>query len=141
VSALSRRKGAAWQAELARRWRENGTFGEAHSTQGAQVRSGRRLGKTPPDIDGTPFWCEAKHTRACNPVGALKQAEAERAFADDPRPAIAVVRPHRTGAAQAVVSMRVETFELLIAASNGRFRLDEYADAIAELALDRAEGE
>lgn len=116
MSSLSRRKGAAWQAELARRWRAIGLYGDAHSTQGAQTRSGRQLGKTPPDVDGTPWWVEAKHRRAADPVGALKQAEREREAAGDERPAIAVVRPHGCGPADAVVAMRLETFERLILA-------------------------
>lgn len=116
MSALSRRKGAVWQAELARRWRDLGLYPDAASSQGAQTRSGRALGKTPPDVDGTPWWVEAKHRRAADPVGALRQAEAERAAAGDERPAIAVVRPHREGPGGAVVCMRIDTFEALMLA-------------------------
>lgn len=116
MSSLSRRKGAAWQAALARRWRDLGLYPDAHSTQGAQTRSGRQLGKTPPDVDGTPWWVECKHRRAADPVGALKQAEREQAAAEDARPCIAVVRPHGCGEREAVVAMRLEVFEALILA-------------------------
>lgn len=111
----SRSKGAAFQAELAKRWRDSRLYPDAASTQGAQTRSGRRIGKTPPDVEGTPFWVEAKHTRAANPVGALRQAERERKTAGDSRPAIAVVRPNGDRLVGPVVCMRLETFEELMA--------------------------
>lgn len=114
MSALARRKGRVWQAELAQRWRELGVFPEAHSTQGAQTRSGRQLGKTPPDVEGTPFWVEAKHTRAPNPVGALRQAEREKRAAKDLRPCITVVKPNGDKLVGPVVVMRLETFEALL---------------------------
>lgn len=110
----SRSKGREWQAALARRWREVGLFPLAASTQGAQVRSGRQLGKTPPDVEGTPYWVEAKHTRAPNPVGALRQAERERRAAGDTRPCVAVVRPHGDRLVGPVVCMRLEDWEALV---------------------------
>lgn len=112
----ARGKGAAWQAALAQRWRDSGLYPDAASSQGAQTRSGRKLGKTPPDVDGTPWWVEAKHTRAANPVGALRQAERERKAADDERPAIAVVKPSGDKLVGPVVCMRLDTFETLIRA-------------------------
>lgn len=114
MGARERAKGREWQAALARRWRERGVFPEAASTQGAQVRSGRKIGKTPPDIEGTPFWVEAKHTRAANPVGALRQAERERREAGDPRPCIAVVKPNGDRLVGPVVTMRLDTFEEIV---------------------------
>lgn len=114
--STSRRKGAAWQAELAKRWRDTGLYPDAASTQGAQTRSGRQIGKTPPDVEGTPFWVEAKHTRAANPVGALRQAERERRAAGDERPCIAVVKPNGDRLVGPVVCMRLEDFEALIRA-------------------------
>jgi hypothetical protein len=115
----SRRKGAAWQAELARRWRTLGLYEHAASTQGEQTRSGR-LGRTPPDVEGTPWWLEAKHTRRPDPVGALRQAEEEAGRAGDPRPALAVVRPHGAAVADAVVVMRLATFEALVDSNEPR---------------------
>jgi len=117
VSALSRRKGSAWQSELARRWRDLGLWPDAASTQGAQTRSGRAIGKTPPDVEGTPYWVEAKHTRAPNPIGALRQAERERSAAGDYRPPLAVVRPHGGGPDDAVICMRLVDFEAMILAN------------------------
>lgn len=113
MSALSRRKGAAWQAELARRWRESGLYPDAYSTQGAQKFG---PGPKPPDVDGTPWAVECKHTRACNPVAALRQAIAEKEARRDERVPIAVVRPHGEGADGAVVVMRLTDFEGLITA-------------------------
>lgn len=112
----SRSKGVRWQSDLARRWRELGLYPDAASTQGEQTRSGRGLGKTPPDVEGTPWWVEAKHTRAVNPVGALRQAEKERRAAGDERPCLAVVRPNGDRLVGPVVCMRLVDFEALILA-------------------------
>lgn len=109
-----RRKGQKWQATLAKRWRDNGLYPDAASTQGAQTRSGRRIGKTPPDVEGTPWWVEAKHTRRGNIVGALRQAETERREAGDDRPCIAVVKPDGDKLVGPIVAMRLEDFERLI---------------------------
>jgi hypothetical protein len=114
MSALSREKGARWQAELARRWRESGVFPDAHSTQGDQKELRAKVRRYPPDVEGTPFWVEAKHTRAANPVGALRQAERERRAAEDPRPCIAVVKPNGDKLVGPIVVMRLETFEALL---------------------------
>lgn len=126
----SRTKGREWQAELARRWREKGIYPEAASSQGAQVRSSGGPGKTPPDVEGTPWWVEAKHTRASNPVGALRQAERERKAAGDERPAIAVVKPHGDRTVGPVVCMRLETFEQLMHLIEGsRAKVEDLACA------------
>lgn len=109
----SRRKGRVWQAGLAKRWRDAGLYPEAHSTQGEQTRSGRGIGRTPPDIEGTPWWVEAKHQRRPSPIKALEQAEREAKEAGDLRAAIAVVRPHGGGPDDAVVVMRLGEWEML----------------------------
>lgn len=113
MSARSRRKGATWQADLARRWRTLGLWLDAASSQGAQTRSGR-VGVTPPDVDGTPYWVEAKHQRSPRMLAALEQAERERAAAGDERTPIAVVRHHGAAEADAVVCMRLADFEALV---------------------------
>jgi hypothetical protein len=113
MSALSRRKGAAFQAELARRWRENGLYPDAHSTQGAQKSGGY---KPASDVDGTPFVVEAKHCRAINILAALRQARAAAEAAKDNRTILAVTRYHGTGVADAIVSMSLADFEALIRA-------------------------
>lgn len=110
---LSRAKGRRWQAELAKRWRDSGLFPDAASSQGAQTRSGR-IGRTPPDVDGTSWWVEAKHQRRPNAFAALEQAETEAAAASDDRPAVAVVRLHGTGPDEALVALRLSVFEDLL---------------------------
>lgn len=111
----SRARGIRWQSDLALRWRTLGIYPDAASTQGSQVRSKRGIGKTPPDVDGTPFWVEASHGKA-SPTTKLKQAIAEVKRAGDERPPITVVRPLRASEGDAVVSMRLEDFERLILA-------------------------
>lgn len=120
MSALARRKGRDWQAALAKHWRDAALFPEARSTQGEQTERARgRVLKRPPDIEGTPFWVEAKHQRAPNPVGALRQAEMERRKAGDDRPCIAVVRPNGDRLVGPIVVMRLETFEELVCLAVG----------------------
>lgn len=108
---LSRRKGRAFQAELAKRWRDGGLFPEARSTQGEQKC--RRQDK-PADIEGTPFAVEAKHRRSCRPLQALVQSEAEAEGRADWRDAIAVVKPNGSAMADCVVVMRLSSFETLV---------------------------
>jgi hypothetical protein len=123
MGARSRVKGAAWQAELARRWRESGLWPLAASTQGAQTRSGRGIGITPPDVEGTPFAVETKHEKRANPIAALVQSEREAGERGDARPAIAVVRPHGSGPEGAVVIMKLPVFELLAEAAQAGFTM------------------
>jgi hypothetical protein len=115
MSKLSRTKGRAWQAELAKRWRDLGLWICARSTQGEQ----RALGALGADIEGTPFAVEAKHRRSAQPIQALRQAEDEAFTRGDERPCIAVVREHGSGAGDAVVCMRLGTFEALAASWAG----------------------
>lgn len=109
----SRTKGREWQAELAKRWRDNGLFPSARSTHGEQVRDAR-LGARPPDIEGTGLWVEAKHKRAADPIGALRQAILEQEDAGDTRPPIAVVKPHNDRVCGPVVVMRLDDWEQLL---------------------------
>lgn len=119
MSALSRRKGAKWQAELAKRWRDLGLWITARSSQGEQKC--RREDK-PADIEGTPFSVEAKHRRSCRPLQALEQSEAEAEGRADWRDAIAVCRPHGAAIEDAVVVMRLTTFETLARTAQPRCR-------------------
>ena len=115
MSALSRRKGAAWQAELAKRWRDRGLFVGARSTQGEQAPTLRGAKRNDvPDIEGTPYWVEAKHKRQLTAHAALEQAEDEATEALDARTAIAVVRPHGCGPDGAMVCMRIGDWEALV---------------------------
>ena len=108
----SRIKGRAFQAEVAKRWRDAGLYLDAASTQGAQVRSKRNIGNTPPDIEGTPYWVECFHGKRPNPIGKLKQAEEEAERAEDPRAAVAIIRLH--GESEPFAIMRLATLEQLL---------------------------
>lgn len=108
----SRLKGRAFQAEVAKRWRDSGLYPNAASTQGAQVRSKRAIGNTPPDIEGSPYWVECFHGKRPNPIAKLKQAEEEAERASDPRPALAVIRLH--GESEPFALLRLETLEKIL---------------------------
>lgn len=54
----------------------------------SQTRSGVEV----PDIDGTPFWIEAKHRIRCNPRRALDEAAADSKSARSTKPPIAVTK-------------------------------------------------
>lgn len=64
----SKRKGMAYEREVADRFRA--IWPEAKRGIG-QTRAGGEV----PDIQGTPFWCEAKHRKALNLTAAMRQAE------------------------------------------------------------------
>jgi hypothetical protein len=116
MSKLSRTKGRDWQSKLAKRWRDSGLFPGAVSSHGGQKLG---PGKKPADIEATPYAVEAKHRRAANPIQALEQAELEAKERGDARPPVAIVRPHRSSVDDAVVVMRLTTFEALVAAIGG----------------------
>lgn len=111
MGARSRRKGAAYERELANRWRDSGLWPEARRGVG-QARSGGEV----PDVDGTPFWIEAKCQARPNVYAALEQAEE----ATDGRTPIVVACRREKGApgrAATVVVMRMEAFEALVSAA------------------------
>lgn len=103
VSAMQRRKGATFERELAARWRLLGVYPDAKRGL-AQARSARET----PDVDGTPWWVEAKHQKRPNILAAVEQAE----DASDGRPVLVVVKRDRRAT---VVTMTLETFEALLA--------------------------
>jgi hypothetical protein len=115
VSKRSREKGMRWQSDLALRWRERRLFSEARSTQGEQGPTLDGAKRSPvPDVEGTPYWCEAKHTRACNPIAALRQAIREAEEAGDDRAPIAVCKPSGDKLCGPVVAMRLADWEALV---------------------------
>jgi hypothetical protein len=81
----SRRKGKTWERELAALLRP--LFGE-HVKRGLQSRCGR----DGCDVEGTPFWLEAKHGKLVNVRAALRQA----LEATDGRPAVVVAKDDRS---------------------------------------------
>ena len=90
----SRRKGKTWERELAALLRP--VFGE-HVKRGFQSRCGR----DGCDVEGTPFWLEAKHGKLVNVRAALRQA----LEATDGRPAVVVAKDDRNAP---LVVMRLE---------------------------------
>lgn len=101
----SRRKGASYERELAKRWRDSGLWPDAQRGIG-QARAGSEV----PDVEGTPFWVEAKRRKRHNILAAMKQAEE----ASDGRSALVVARWDGQTADEALVVMRLHTFEDLV---------------------------
>ena len=95
----SRVKGHRFERELAITFRE--LYGESVK-RGFQSRNGAES----PDVDGLPFWVEAKRGKKTYPMAAL--AQAEEACADDGRPPVAVCRNDQD--TDAVVVLRLSTF-------------------------------
>jgi hypothetical protein len=135
MSALSRRKGIAAQAELAKRWRDLGLWTAARSTQGAQ---GSQIGPRPPDIEGTPLAVECKHRKSARPIQALLQAEDEAFERGDARPCVAVVREHGSGLDDAYVIMRLPLFEAMAETWRGP-RVESERRAVVKLLDEAAE--
>lgn len=107
MSRLSRIKGKVWEREVARMFR-------AYFKRGALVRRGHqtRSGRDGADVEGTPFWIECKHQRACSPEAALRQAEEAASGAKDARTPIAVCKTH--GSAHPFVAIRLDRFLALV---------------------------
>lgn len=103
MGALSRRKGAAWERELVRRFRE--VMPGAEVRRGLQSRSGEEV----PDVDCPVFWPEAKRGRQPNVRAALRQAEAS---APKGRIPLAVIRDDR---AEPFVVLGLDDFLELVA--------------------------
>lgn len=105
MGLMSRRKGAAYECELAKRWKDSGLWPLAKRGIG-QTRAGGEV----PDVEGTPFWVEAKRRKRHNVLAAMKQAEE----ASDGRPGLVVARWDGQAADEALVVMRLPTFENLL---------------------------
>jgi hypothetical protein len=101
----SRRKGKTWERELAALLRP--LFGE-HVKRGFQSRCGR----DGCDVEGTPFWLEAKHGKLVNVRAALRQA----LEATDGRPAVVVAKDDRSAP---LVVMRLEDWLGLVEGRRG----------------------
>jgi hypothetical protein len=111
MGAKSRRKGAGYEWELAKRWRESGLYPDAHRGGGSQAQRFRPKGV--PDVDGTPYFVEAKRrTKHRSPPEYMAQA----VEASDERVPIVVARWDRQPADEAIVMMRLADFEALVRA-------------------------
>lgn len=111
MGAMQRRKGHTWERELCRRLRE--LYG-TDVRRSIQSRGGTQDG---PDVDGTPWFIEAKVGAAPSPRRALLQAEAGAAERGDPRPCISACKWDSEGGgkpADELVTMRWETFMQLL---------------------------
>ena len=97
-----RTKGAVFEREVANLMR---SIGYADAKRGiGQARSGGEV----PDVDGTPWWIEAKHRKAIDVHGAYQQgADAS----DDRREVLAVTKRDR---GEVLVTMSFATFARLV---------------------------
>ena len=109
IGKRSRTKGSNWERTLANIlkaiWPE-AKRGIGQSRWGGEV----------PDVDGTPYWVEAKVGVQPNMRGAMRQAEE----AADGRPCIAVVKDNSVNntPADVWVVMRFDTFVQLVLAES-----------------------
>ncbi len=99
MGALSRRKGAANERHLVRRFAE--VFGEGRVRRGLQFRSGEEV----PDVDAPGFWIEAKVGKRVRVRAAL--AEAVQDSIGKGRWPVAVCREDHD---EAFVAMRLDDF-------------------------------
>lgn len=105
MSASQRRKGAAYERELAKRWRDDGLYPEAKRGIG-QARSGGEVS----DVEGTPWWIEAKRRKRHDVRAAMRQA----IEASDGRAPVVVARYDGDAADEALVVMRLADWESLV---------------------------
>ena len=96
MGASQRRKGHAWEREVARRFREALGYTDKQVKRGlSQPRGGTA---EEPDVvlpDGLPWWVECKVGARVNPVGALEQARQGIAAAESVKLPLAVCKPDR----------------------------------------------
>jgi hypothetical protein len=104
MSALSRRKGAAYERHVAGRLRE--VYPNAKRGLG-QARAGHEVA----DITATPWRVECKHGARPDLFGALAQAERDAGRAADARPVLVVARKN---GGQDVVLLRLTDFLALL---------------------------
>jgi hypothetical protein len=84
----SRRKGHTWERKIANDMRK--IFGE-DVRRGLQTQDGAVCC----DVEGTPFWIEAKHMQLSNPRAALAQAIRDSTKAKDKRYRVAICKDDR----------------------------------------------
>lgn len=112
MGASQRRKGHAWEREVARRFRETFGLDEKAVKRGlSQPRGG--TGEEP-DVVLPPelgWWIECKVGARVNPIGALEQARAGIAEAKSSARPLAVCKPDRR---TPVVTLDLDAFLALI---------------------------
>lgn len=112
MGARSRRKGRTWEQELTHILR--GVYPAARRGIG-QARSGGEVC----DVEGTPWWVEAKVGARTNPRAAVRQAEQ----ATDGRPVLAICKDNQEKpgkAAEVWVTLRLQDFLALAAQAEGK---------------------
>jgi hypothetical protein len=93
------------------------------------------------DVEGTPWWVEAKVGALTNPRAAIRQAEQ----ATDGRPVVAICKDNakRPGKAPDVwVTLRLDAFLALLAASEGvalKDLVDVQSEDLVPASVERAE--
>lgn len=110
VGKLSRAKGKTFEQEVARALR--GIYGEGVK-RGWQARDGDDA----PDVDGTPFWVEAKRGRRVNYQAALVQVMEARESATkkkDPRAVLPPLVVGRDDNGEALALLRFEDLVKLL---------------------------
>lgn len=112
MSAMQRRKGAAWERELAAYLRANGV--DAQRGIG-QARSASEV----PDVDVDGWWVEAKRHARTNPKAALAQAISDSDAHGEGRVPVAVCRDNGTSIEAATVTMRLSDWVELIKDRHG----------------------
>ncbi len=110
MGKMQRVKGCTYERVLATKFRP--LYPEARRGIG-QARSAKEVS----DVDGTPWWVEAKHQQCPNIWAAMAQAVA----ATDGRPPLVVAK--RNGGVELAV-----------------MRLDDFIEVLDELKVQRAEG-
>lgn len=105
MSKMQRTKGATWERELARYFSERGLVAKRGI---GQARSASEV----PDVDLPGYWVEAKRHKRTNPRKALKQAIEDSARSG--RVPVAVCRDNGTSADEAMVTMRLADWVVLI---------------------------
>jgi len=111
-----RRKGAAFELELAARFRE--VMPGVEVKRGLQFRSGDEGA----DVLAPPFWVEAKRRERLDPIGALKQAERDSVPELIP---VAVCKKNRE---RAVATLYLDDFLLLVKAYHEKGMCDVKRD-------------
>jgi hypothetical protein len=125
MSKMQRTKGATWERELARYLTDHGLV----SKRGiGQARSATEV----PDVDLPGYWVEAKRHKRTSPRKALEQAVADSAKSG--RVPVAVCRDNGTSADEAMVTMRLADWVVLVAS------LRAVGGAVADIRDEREGG-
>lgn len=107
MSAMQRRKGAAWERELAAFLRSEGI--EAKRGIG-QARASSEV----PDVDVDGWWIEAKRHARTNPKAALSQAIEDASANGENRIPVAVCRDNGTSLSETTVTLRLTDWVHLV---------------------------